>query len=831
MRDLEIEEASHFLEQSARVSETASYVVRQIDCYFPVPLLLYLVKAHAGRRIQGMKTQRYLATLSINLALVLRLQAASTVQFAQSAPYVVAENGGSVTLSVQRLDELGTTVSVDFATVEGTASAGLKYTVVAGTLIFALGETNKTISVSILNDGIVGGTQDFQVALSNPSGEAVLGTPAAATVRVLDNDKGLQFEFSNYSVAEDAGTVLIGVLRRDDGNFPITVDYATTDGTAKSGVDYTGVTNTLSFATGQTVTLFTVPIHNDSTKEGGKSFRLTLNNPTGGGILGTPRSVTVTILDNDPGVQFEFSNYWASEDEGSLSVNVQRGRDADTEPFTVDYAITAGTALAGQDYVDTQGTLTFAAGESSHKIAIPILRNESSLSDRQFKLTLSNPSAGATLGTNRNATVTVLDTTGMQPHRISGISVQPDHSVMLSFDGSVHKRFKDYFDLYPMEVSKDLVTWVPWTTLQRTNASTNALTYAIPAQTGSDRMFFRTAAGPLITPYRQPTGPFAVGSITRLVTDSSRRNRYGISTNGSFMITVWYPVLPEAGKLPDGHDHPYASENTFRQNPFYAVERVRSLVVNTFHNAPMATNHSKYPVVLHSSGGDTGRTELFGTGPNLASHGYVVVALDPANARVSTFPDGSIRYGPVPFGDIFATFTDANFQDRLRDFSFVLERLAEWNSDDSLFAGHLDLSRLGTMGFSYGGGVAAEFARLDERVKAVALRDSYLQNANDLMRSGLSKPFLGMYSTEGGGDNTLYSKGVARDAIWFLLNPSVHNNFIDYYWLGDSSKSGHEISRTINDWTLWFLNKHVKGLDEPMPALKDYPRITGFKQK
>jgi hypothetical protein len=126
-------------------------------------------------------------------------------------------------------------------------------------------------------------------------------------------------------------------------------------------------------------------------------------------------------------------------------------------------------------------------------------------------------------------------------------------------------------------------------------------------------MFFRTAAGSLITPYRQPTGPFSVGSITRLVTDPSRRNRYGISTNGSFMITVWYPALPEAGRLPDRHDDPYASDNTFRQDPIRAVERARwwrilfrthRLLEITQHTLSFCTQVAAVPVVLNFSARD-----------------------------------------------------------------------------------------------------------------------------------------------------------------------------------------------------------------------------------
>ena len=141
------------------------------------------------------------------------------------------------------------------------------------------------------------------------------------------------------------------------------------------------------------------------------------------------------------------------------------------------------------------------------------------------------------------------------------------------------------------------------------------------------------------------------------------------------------------------------------------------------------------------------------------------------------------------------------------------------------------------MGHSWGGGVAAELARVDDRVKAAVLLDAYLQNADDLTRLGLSKPFLGMYNPSGGGERTLYNHPATVAAVWFIINPSVHaqfsDPFSDGYWLTslNTLKEWREVSRTINAYTLWFLNKYLKEQDVPMPQLKDYPRITGFRQK
>jgi hypothetical protein len=95
---------------------------------------------------------------------------------------------------------------------------------------------------------------------------------------------------------------------------------------------------------GEKVQTFTVPILNDSLKETSKIFRLTLSNPTNQ-VLGTQKTATVTIFNNDPGVQFEFSQYWVQENEVALTVKVLRGNDVNLPLFTVDFATTNLTAL------------------------------------------------------------------------------------------------------------------------------------------------------------------------------------------------------------------------------------------------------------------------------------------------------------------------------------------------------------------------------------------------------------------------------------------------------------------------------------------------------
>src|SRR5262249_3656033 len=79
----------------------------------------------------------------------------------------------------------------------------------------------------------------------------------------------------------------------------VSVHYATSDGTATAGSDYTPVSGTLTFADGEASKTFTVAVLDDSLVEGNETVTLTLSNPTGGATLGSPASVVFTIVDND----------------------------------------------------------------------------------------------------------------------------------------------------------------------------------------------------------------------------------------------------------------------------------------------------------------------------------------------------------------------------------------------------------------------------------------------------------------------------------------------------------------------------------------------------
>ena len=195
------------------------------------------------------------------------------------------------------LDEAATgTVTVDYATSDGTADAGNDYTATSGTLSFSAGETSKTVSVSIEDDTENESDETFTVTLSNASG-ADLGTKTATgTIR---NRTVVVETTPTVSIAAGSGTegddddIDFTVTLDEAASGTVTVDYATSDGSADAGDDYTATSGTLSFSAGETSKTISVAIEDDIENESDETFTVTLSNPSGAD-LGTS-SATGTI--------------------------------------------------------------------------------------------------------------------------------------------------------------------------------------------------------------------------------------------------------------------------------------------------------------------------------------------------------------------------------------------------------------------------------------------------------------------------------------------------------------------------------------------------------
>jgi hypothetical protein len=129
-----------------------------------------------------------------------------------------------------------------------------------------------------------------------------LGTPASAVLTITEADAvgQLQFTAASYSGHEKGGPITITVSRTGGTAGGITVQYATRNGTATAGTDYSAASGTLTFGLGQTSQTFTItPLDNGQVTLGGLTVNLALSQPGGGAALGSTAAAVLTILDDD----------------------------------------------------------------------------------------------------------------------------------------------------------------------------------------------------------------------------------------------------------------------------------------------------------------------------------------------------------------------------------------------------------------------------------------------------------------------------------------------------------------------------------------------------
>lgn len=177
-----------------------------------------------------------------------------------------------VTLSTPSSDD----VTVQYATSNGTATAGSDYQSTSGTLTIPAGQTSGRINVPILGDRLPESNETFTVLLSNPSNAILIDGLGTATI--LDDEPRISItDVSLLEGKKGKKTLFVFEVKLSTTyDQPITMSYRTLNGTAASGSDYTGKTGTLTFAPGETTKTITIEVKGDSKREANEYFYVDL---------------------------------------------------------------------------------------------------------------------------------------------------------------------------------------------------------------------------------------------------------------------------------------------------------------------------------------------------------------------------------------------------------------------------------------------------------------------------------------------------------------------------------------------------------------------------
>jgi dienelactone hydrolase len=342
----------------------------------------------------------------------------------------------------------------------------------------------------------------------------------------------------------------------------------------------------------------------------------------------------------------------------------------------------------------------------------------------------------------------------------------------------------------------------------------------------------------------EPTGPHPVGTVSLSLTDVSRPDPWAAGVIArELMVSVWYPARSSDGRTA-GYMTPAESELQLTSRGVTGVppDALSTTRTNAVSGAPPISRGPALPFVVLSPGFTNARSALTALAEDLASHGYVVAAIDHTYESFATaFPDGRVTTCLARE----ARGKDDGFKEKLvagraADVSFVLGELTgthpAWEG-----AGVIDPSRVAMAGHSAGGAATIAAMLADSRIRAGIDMDG--ATAATIPDHGLSRPFLFL------GKQSNYSPGSGGAAItwerdwtlltgwkrWLVVAGAVHASFTDLALLAE--QIGVDTGATLpaarslditRAFVRAFFDQHLRGtpqtlLDQPSPR---YPEVT-----
>lgn len=323
--------------------------------------------------------------------------------------------GTALNFTITKAGTTTDTCTVKYQTANGTAIAGTNYTSKPlTTLTFLPSDVSKTVPVTTIDDGAVTGDLTMYLNLSAPGGVATItDNQGMGTIHNIDSTptcSGVSFTISNGGAVTEGANSAFTVTKTGSTSNSCTVNYATANGTATAGSDYTATSGTLTFTSAQTSQIVNVPTIDDSVVESAETFTMALSSPGGGATVGTPGTATATINDNDSsGPSFSVNDVLASEGGTLIFTVTKTGSTSSTT--TVNYATAPDTATSGSDYTPTSGTLTFAPTDTTKTVSVVTVQDTLVENDETLFVNLSG-ATGATIS-DPQGLGTIIDDDGL----------------------------------------------------------------------------------------------------------------------------------------------------------------------------------------------------------------------------------------------------------------------------------------------------------------------------------------------------------------------------------------------------------------------------------
>ena len=305
------------------------------------------------------------------------------------------------------------------------ATDGVDYISVAGTLIFTPGEIQKSVNLSTINDALNEANEVIQFVLTNPVNAELQNN--TTTVNILDDDPLPKISVIDISVGESSNSATLSVSLDAPSGRDVSVAFATADGSAIKEVDYLEVSGTLNFAAGETQKTITVYPIDDRINEADETFTLELTNPVNAEI--STQTVSVTILDNDPLPSIQtISDQVVNEADGVLVIDLKLDSISASDAV-ISYQTQNASAQAGADYIAASGNITIPADSASTNLTIELVDDR--VIEQTESFVISFASVSGIKAFNEVISVTINDNdTGPYISGSTALSVDENESII-----------------------------------------------------------------------------------------------------------------------------------------------------------------------------------------------------------------------------------------------------------------------------------------------------------------------------------------------------------------------------------------------------------------
>jgi probable HAF family extracellular repeat protein len=272
-------------------------VVIDLNTLIPAGSGLTLLEAH-GINNAGQIVGVARDAASRSHAFLLTPVAAGTPTLSISDVTIIEGNAGTTNavFTIRLSAASGEAVTVSFATSDGTASAGSDYAAHSGSITLAPGATTATVTVAVNGDRVGEPNEAFHVGLSAAAGALIADGQGVGTI--VDDEPRLSISDATQVEGTAGFTLFVFTVSLSaPSDAPVTVSYATADGTATAGQDYIARSGTLTFAPGETSKTISVAVRGDRRAESNEAFLINLSAAQGALIVNSQG--LGTILDDD----------------------------------------------------------------------------------------------------------------------------------------------------------------------------------------------------------------------------------------------------------------------------------------------------------------------------------------------------------------------------------------------------------------------------------------------------------------------------------------------------------------------------------------------------